>query len=386
MHESKLSFLTWLAIANTTISSRNFLSVSNTNAMLLSRQMFSTFHFDKLKFTKITNIISYQNLLFSRCYTDRLSFFKVKSYAPLKIDSSTFREGKIEVIKQNVNVRRSKFYLSSNNFFKVVNSEVASYEFADFSSISTSKPALMFNKVQQINLKICNFTNIAAGAVKISKTKATNIFFGIFNKCQSEYGGAIYSDSNEFSSEKSFFIDCSATKSGGSIYFTRNCQNSQLTTTTFIENKSPSGDSIVNEGQLKLIDCIFTGDLKTEIIGTYQKYDVKSSHNRLSFTVDSTPTDTPTPPYATAIRPPGNSATNKGPPEITDEVYITILVAVVCVLIVVVIGFVIYFRMKKQRNTIYATDKEIKDENEMGTVEIKSKYLLSKVYSNDNNI
>ena len=381
MPESKLSFLTWLAIANTTISSRNFLSVSNTNAMLLPRQMFSTFHFDKLKFTKITNIVSYQNLLFSRCFTDQSSFFKVKSYAPLSIEASTFQEGKFEAIGRNVHVRKSKFHMKSNNFFKVEDSGLASYEFVDFLSSSTSKPALMLKKVQQVSINICNFSKVAAGALKTSNIKFTKINFGVFIKCQSDIGSAIYSDSTEFISEQSFFVDCTAKQSGGSIYFTKNNLDTQLITNYFLGNKSPHGDSIFNEGQLELLKCVFTGDLKTEIVGDHKSYGSKFNANRRQISV-ITPIDTPTPPYATIARPSEDLSLIPRTIDNSKKIFYTIAIAVVCVVIVVIVGFIVYWRMKKQRNTIYADDKEPKDENEMGTVEIKAKYLLSKAYSN----
>ena len=381
MQESRVSFLTWLAIANTTISSRNFISISNTNAMLLPRQMFSTFHFDKLKFTKITNIVSYQTLLFSRCYTDQLSFFKLRSYAPLSIESSVFYEGKFEAIGKNVNVRKSKFHMKSNNFFKVENTGLAKYEFTDFTSASTSKPTLMFKNVKEIDLKICNFTNVVAGALKTASTKTTNIYFGIFNNCQSDIGGAIYSDSDKFDMEHSYFIDCSAIQSGGSLYLTKNNLNTQIIESYFIGNKSPAGSSIVNEGQLELLNCVFTGESQKEIVGNYKQFDVKFSFHRKQIRLDSTPTDTATPSYLPAMTPPTNAIPPKVEEIDTFTIMLVVLIGVLCVSIVVGIGFFVYWRMKKQRNTIYASEKEIKDENEMGTVEIKSKYSLTKVYA-----
>lgn len=383
MIDSKLTFLTWLAIANTTISSHRLLSVSNTNAMLLPREMLSTFHLDNLKFTKVTNIISYQNLLLSRCITDQLSFFRLKSYGTLSLESSIFREGKFEAIGKNVHVVKSKFYMKSNNFFKVENSAVATYKFADFSSKTTSKPVLVFNNVKKINIDICNFTNVAAGALKTTKSELTKIYFGVFNKCQSDIGGAIYSDSKEFFAEQSYFVECSASKTGGSLYFTRNNLNSKIITTYFVDNMSPAGNSIVNEGQLEVLNCIFTNESQREVIGSYKSFSNQFSFNKRYLEYIPTPSDTATQSYL-----PIPTVEAQAPIQEADEIplnkiLIAVAIAVVCVIVVVLIGFFIYWRMKKQRNTIYASDNEVKDENEMGTVEIKSKYTLSKVYSSE---
>ena len=381
MIDSKLTFLTWLAIANTTISSHRLLSVSNTNAMLLPREMLSTFHLDNLKFTKVTNIVSYQNLLLSRCITDQLSFFRLKSYGTLSLESSIFREGKFEAIGKNVHVRKSKFYMKSNNFFKVENSAVATYKFADFSSKTTSKPVLVFNNVKKINIDICNFTNVVAGALKTTKSELTKIYFGVFNKCQSDIGGAIYSDSKEFFAEQSYFVECSALKAGGSLYFTVNNLNSKITTTYFVDNMSPTGNSIVNEGQLEVLNCIFTNESQREVIGSYKSFNNQFVSNRRQVKYVETPADTPTASYMPIQTPMLGDVEAVVVYDNKFEIFLTILIAVLCVAVVVAIGFFIYWRMKKQRNTIYASDKEIKDENEMGTVEVKARYTLSKVYA-----
>jgi hypothetical protein len=65
--------------------------------------------------------------------------------------------------------------------------------------------------------------------------------------------------------------------------------------------------------------------------------------------------------------------------ETLPEMLVIIVVLVTLVIIISVI-VICYIRISRPKNTIYAGETEEKDENEMGTAEVKSKYKLSEVY------
>jgi capsular polysaccharide biosynthesis protein len=57
-----------------------------------------------------------------------------------------------------------------------------------------------------------------------------------------------------------------------------------------------------------------------------------------------------------------------------------IALTVVILIIVASVGVFIYWRLRRPDTTIYAGETEPKDENEMGMVEVKSRYKLTDVY------
>lgn len=378
MLDSKLSFLSWLAIANTTITSRNLYSIQNSNTVLLPKQMFSTFTFDRMRFSHINNIVSFQSILFQRCITEQNSFFSLFNYGPLEIKDSVIQECKIKAIGQNVIVTNSIFNLSNADSFFIHKSKKIEITHSSFSSTS-SVPLFSISNSDQTIIGNCNFTQISSGALKFISSQSLAINNTIFEYCQATQGAAIFAGVRIINASFTKFASNTATKRGGAIFLDSDSLGATFNHCYFSSNEAKAGHSIATHEMIHLNHCLINGTIAHEILGPYTLIFMEKNKRHVRV---RTPTSIPTqPPRSDSI---SYNQTEVKPiyEEVDYQITLIIVIAtILCVVIIIGIAFFIYWRMKKQRNTIYASEKEAKDENEMGTVEIKSKYSLSKVYN-----
>ncbi|OHT08532.1 hypothetical protein TRFO_22861 [Tritrichomonas foetus] len=375
---NKLSFLTWLAVVNTTISSRSLLKMSDTSMLLLPRSSFSSLNLDRLNFALTTKIVSYQTLLLTRCMTDKASDFTLDAHAPLIIKQAYKLSGKINALGRDVTVSESSFSLKDNNSFTVSNSKSANYFSSHFTSTST-KPLFQIVDSDQVKFVSCNFSKAASGGIK-SFNSNLKVLHAYFQQCKADSGAAIFVSGSEFKAECIDVRNCEAIQKGGAIFISSPECAASILQGHFSENKAGKGNSIFSRGNTNIIGCMFTSDRNAEIEGEFLEFQNLFLQSKIpkAFSPTQTPLATRTPPPIIFPTPIEEQATWSDVDTFT--VLIIVIIAIVCIVFVIGIGFFVYWRMKKQRNTIYASEKEAKDENEMGTVEIKSKYSLSSVY------
>jgi hypothetical protein len=92
-------------------------------------------------------------------------------------------------------------------------------------------------------------------------------------------------------------------------------------------------------------------------------------------------TKSPSPPHATPL--PQMPLATEPVYSNYDAILAPILIAGIAFLVIIIIiavGIAISTKLSRKENTIYAGETQAKDENEMGTVEVKSVYKLSEVY------
>jgi hypothetical protein len=378
---SPLAFLAWTALTNVTLQSSMSRPLGPVHLTLLPRHLsaspFSLRHFH---FAETVRILSHQPLLLRSCRIAANSDFRLTAKGPLTLTDIVHQSGSITAESRDVSIDNSAFFLGQSDEFKVLSSNRASIVRSTFSSKSGS-PALALNDVAYADIFACNFTRIRrAGAVAALATALT-ISATIFANASSESGGALWFDGPSLLVVACHAERCRASVAGGA--FRIESGEAEIRSATFSENYAPRGRAISTRVVLDLRAVGFSGDPNDEIDGEIEGSEVRFAMGHIDRVIDrvlmpsmspretQSPQDTPTPLATHLIYEPRSTAV---------PVFVLVIIGVAAVLIILAVGVLIGWKMARETHTIYAGETEAKDENEMGTVEVKSRYKLTDLY------
>ena len=379
MDVSKLSLLSWALIANTTLAPRTMMPSGRLHLTLLPRHSASIQTLMHIRFTDTVRIVSHGSLILKSCETSASSDFLLNAYGHLGLVNYTHKSGSFVVENDRLLVQDSTFALSGSDQINISNSERAKFSNTAFSSTGTA-PIVTLSSVKLSIFSSCNFTAAKHGAI-VSRDSNVEIEYSRFDNLQSENGAALDFDGKYLMIEHVTAFDCSATHAGGAFLFRSG--NVRLNDANFARNKAPEGPSIFSNVTFTMFNSNFARPSSKEIKGQWTGGQNLFGLSRALVAQTRPPTATrslwPTP---TPLRTVPLAAT--GVSYSQADYFTPILIASIAFVIIVIIcaiTAIIYNKIKRRGNTIYAGESETRDENEMGTVEIKSRYILSDVYS-----
>jgi hypothetical protein len=291
--------------------------------------------------------------------------------------------GSITAESRNVNIDSSAFFLRRSDGIEILSSDRASIVHSTFSSKSTA-PALALNDVADADIFACNFTAIRrAGAVTALST-SLGISVTIFTDASSECGAALRFDGPRLAVRACHAERCRASVAGGAFRIESGVVG--IRSATFSENYAPRGCAVSARVPLDLCSVRFSGDRADEIDGEIEGSDLHFALGHVDMLVTEmiiatlSPRATPTPlatltPIATQLI--------YEPRDLAMPVFVLVIIAIAALLILIGVGVLIRWRLSRETHTIYAGETEAKDENEMGTVEVKSRYRLTDVYQKE---
>jgi hypothetical protein len=290
-------------------------------------------------------------------------------------------EGSLIIEGQVVGIDSSRFRFQSSEELRITASQQTLLSMSFFTSMSNS-PALTLDRVKDAETAMCNFSEILRSGAIVALDSRLKIARCSFEKARAENGGAVYFDGPMLRVENAGARGCRARDSGGAFFFGSGSVG--IVRAAFSENAARRGWSIFSRVVFVIQTASFSGSGPREIKGPYTGEDLAfSGLSQVAFLLVAAPTQTPSP---VASRSP-NATDLVGGGELVYSVMgvavpgMLIVIIALIVLVLVASGVAIAcLRASRPRNTIYAGQTDVKDENEMGTVEIKSTDRLSEIY------
>lgn len=367
---------------NTTLGSRSMTNSGSVSLSLLPRDIPVSMAFNKIRFTETVRIVSYQRLLFQHCETSGNSDFRLVSRGPLSFVNWNHKSGSILAEDDTLEVENSQFNFNHNEGITVQRSKSADFRNSYFSS-KAAQPAVSLFEVKSAVFRSCNFSHIKkGGCICTSGADSVKIEVTTFANARGSRGGAVEFDGSCLKIEAVDTFNCSADKEGGAFFF--HSGDVFLDKVGFSRNTAPEGASISSKVVFLMNDCHFEGSAKDEIKGEYIADHARYSLKRVPLMArPPTPSQSPT-----ASRSPERTRQ----PVATDVVFseseyftpiLICAITLVLIIIIMAVAAIVYTKLSRSENTIYAGEADTKDENEMGTVEIKSRYVLSDMYGSD---
>lgn len=370
--------LAWASAANATLKMSHSMKTENMRLTLLPLHVFSTLTFYRFHFSNTVKITQFQALSFKSCmYTSKNSDFHIDSHAPLLFKDFQKFKGTINADNNNLKITRSKFVFENEDSIKIKDSPYSEFESTYFSSKS-SNTLVSMKGVKSALIKSCNFSKISSGTLDIDQTYLV-VRSTLFDQSNAKRGAAIKLSNSNLIVEYVDTVSCESTIEGGAFYL--DSGSAVFRYVSFTKNIAPIGNSIFSSFHFDMNFVYFTGISKEEVAGKYYGsnvfFDIKKPKRFADKNTPSPSASIPPTPLPTTT--PGPTAISYLNPALFTSIVI-VAVAFVLVILIIAIGYMVYLKTKKQRNTIYAIDDDAKDENGMGTAEIKSMYSLSKMY------
>lgn len=246
MQSSIISTLSFLMIANSTLKSSHLLSNQyEINLAVLPRFSLSTLTLQNIFFKQI-NLIHFTPITFNGCLFGSSSVY-IESNDILKIQNCNDLAGYIQVKNTNILVNSTKL---SKNFttFNIMNGKGI---FMNSKFTSYSIEPVISTLESEIDIQNCNFSNCYYGGIKSLKKTNLTIFNCIFSMMKAEEGAAINFNGDSLRIQNCIFIKCNSLKAGGAIKIEERSE-SHILNSSFIQNKSPRGNSIYVSHKNKL--------------------------------------------------------------------------------------------------------------------------------------
>ena len=379
MDVSKLSLLSWALIANTTLRSSQMMPSGPLRLALLPRHALTIPILSNIRFTDTVRIVSHGNLILKSCATSSKSQFLLQSQGSLTLVDYVHKSGSIVCDNQRLLVQNGTFNLRNGEAIAVSNCDRAKFDSCKFTSTSTS-PIISLTNTKLAVVTGCNFSSVKNGCV-VARNSSLEVDFTKFEDAHAARGAAIDFDGKYLVMEHVGAQRCSADVAGGAIAIKSGVV--RMNDVRFANNSAPVGASIATDVEFTMFNSYFAGPLKTEVSGTWEGGQNRFSLKNVMVAATRPPTATRSLwPTVTPMRTVPVAATGVSYSQADYFTPILIVsVAFVVIVLIIAITAIIYNKIKKRGNTIYAGESETRDENEMGTVEVKSRYMLSDVYS-----
>lgn len=364
---------------NTTLRSQFMSKSGSLHLSLLPRNIPVSLEFNRIRFTETVRIASYQRLLFKQCETAANSNFRIVSKAPLSFVNFHHQAGSILAEDDTLEVDNCKFKFNHNENITVHRSQSAVFRETYFSS-KGFQPAVSLASVKSASFTSCNFTSIKrGGCIRTHNAESVEIRMTTFGNSKGSRGSAVDFDGVSLHIEAVDTFNCSANQEGGAFFFRSG--DITLNRVSFSKNSAPEGASISSEVVFMMEDVHFAGSPEEEIKGQYIGGTAHYSLPVVPLMVR--------PPTASRSPTPSRSPERTRQPVATDIVFseseyftpiLIVALTIVLIIIILAVASVIYAKLSRSENTIYAGEADEKDENEMGTVEIRSRYMLTDMY------